>query len=41
VPIMSPDEYREWQLEAPIVKQWEHRLEGKKLESFRLENGKE
>lgn len=40
VPIMSPDEYREWSLEAPVVKQWEHKLEGKKLESFRLENSK-
>lgn len=40
VPVMSPDEYREWSLEAPIVKQWEHKLDGKKLESFRLENAK-
>lgn len=40
VPVMSPDEYREWELEAPVVKQWEHKLEGKKFETFRLENVK-
>lgn len=38
VPVMSPDEYREWELEAPLVKQWEDKLEGKKLETFRIEN---
>ncbi|NML20060.1 hypothetical protein HHL16_04200 [Pseudoflavitalea sp. G-6-1-2] len=38
VPIMSPDEYREWSLEAPVVKKWEAKLEGKKLDLFRLED---
>lgn len=38
VPIMSPDEYREWSLEAPVVKKWEAKLEGKKLDLFRLEH---
>lgn len=35
VPIMSPDEYRQPALEEPILKRWEHTLEGN-YENFRL-----
>jgi len=36
VPIMSPDEYREPLLEAPLIKKWENKLEGTYLKDFRL-----
>lgn len=36
IPIMSPDEYRELQLEEPVMKKWEKYLNGKKVENFRL-----
>jgi uncharacterized protein len=35
VPIMSPDEYREKSLEAPILKRWGLQISGEK--SFKLE----
>ncbi|MCU7618111.1 hypothetical protein NZ698_12950 [Chryseobacterium sp. PBS4-4] len=36
IPIMSPDEYREFKLEQPVLERWEKHLEGKKVENFRL-----
>ena len=36
VPIMSPDEYRQPMLEAPIVKRWENKLDGTFSEGFKL-----
>jgi uncharacterized protein YbaR (Trm112 family) len=38
VPIMSPDEYREASLEAPLLKKWEKQLGGRHQEEapFRL-----
>lgn len=36
IPIMSPDEYREFKLEQPVLERWEKHLAGKKVENFRL-----
>jgi len=36
VPIMSPDEYHQPMLEAPILKRWESKLEGFRAKGFRL-----
>ncbi len=36
VPIMSPDEYREKQLEAPLVKKWKPELLADEKGSFKL-----
>jgi len=36
IPIMSPDEYREFKLEQPLLESWQKNLSGKKLENFRL-----
>lgn len=36
IPIMSPDEYRQFQLEAPVIKRWEHELGNQKIVNFRL-----
>jgi uncharacterized protein YbaR (Trm112 family) len=36
IPIMSPDEYREFKLEQPLLKRWEAHLNGKKVENFRM-----
>lgn len=36
VPIMSPDEYRQPMLEAPIIKRWENKLPGTFTEGFKL-----
>ncbi len=36
IPIMSPDEYREPLLEAPILKRWENHLEGYTVDGLRL-----
>jgi uncharacterized protein YbaR (Trm112 family) len=36
IPIMSPDEYREFKLEQPILERWGKHLQGKKIENFRL-----
>lgn len=41
IPIMSPDEYREFKLEQPILERWEKHLDGKKIENFRLVNKKD
>lgn len=37
IPIMSPDEYREKQLEAPLVEKWKPELAGPESKTFRLE----
>ena len=36
VPIMSPDEYRERLLEAPVMEKWENKLPGDYVEGFTL-----
>lgn len=36
IPIMSPDEYREFKLEKPVLERWQKYLDGKKIENFRL-----
>ena len=36
VPIMNPDEYREFSLEQPLVRQWEAWLNGRSFTNFRL-----
>lgn len=36
IPIMNPDEYREFKLEAPLMEKWSKYLDGKKIENFRL-----
>lgn len=38
VPIMNPDEYREFQLEQPLLEKWSKQLEGKTVENFRLKH---
>jgi uncharacterized protein YbaR (Trm112 family) len=41
LPIMSPDEYRQFQLELPLVQRWEKQLNGKLTEDFLLMNNAE
>lgn len=41
VPIMSPDEYRQELLEAPLVKKWANKIEEKNLQNFRLSSSAE
>ncbi|MBZ9728444.1 hypothetical protein LB467_01990 [Salegentibacter sp. JZCK2] len=36
IPIMNPDEYREFKLEAPLMEKWSQYLNGKRIENFRL-----
>jgi uncharacterized protein YbaR (Trm112 family) len=36
IPILSPDEFREFKLERPLVEKWQKHLKGKKFENFRL-----
>lgn len=36
IPIMSPDEYREFKLEQPLMERWQRHLKGQKFENFRL-----
>ncbi|MCM8569814.1 hypothetical protein NE848_10515 [Gramella jeungdoensis] len=36
IPIMNPDEYRELELEKPLLDRWEKHLKGKSVENFRL-----
>lgn len=36
IPIMSPDEYREFGLEKPLLERWKAHLNGKTIEQFRL-----
>lgn len=36
IPIMTPDEFREFSLEEPLLKKWDKFLDGKGIEHFRL-----
>jgi uncharacterized protein YbaR (Trm112 family) len=36
IPIMSPDEYREKQLEAPLVEKWNPELSDNNIRNFKL-----
>lgn len=36
IPIMNPDEYRELELEKPLLEQWKKYLKGKSVENFKL-----
>lgn len=36
IPIMSPDEFREFKLERPLIEKWHKHLKGQKFENFRL-----
>lgn len=39
IPIMNPDEYREYRLEEPLLEKWRPHLNGRKVENFRLQAG--
>lgn len=39
IPIMSPDEYRDFKLEQPMLEKWEKFLNGKQEEEFKVSNG--
>lgn len=36
IPIMSPDEYREFELEQPLLNKWQKHLNGNSFSNFRL-----
>lgn len=36
IPIMNPDEYREIELERPLLEKWQKHLEGAEIINFRL-----
>lgn len=36
IPIMNPDEYREIELEKPLLDKWRKHLKGKVIDNFRL-----
>ncbi len=36
IPIMSPDEYREYKLEQPLLDRWKRHLKGRTFKNFRL-----
>lgn len=36
IPIMNPDEYREFSLEQPLINKWQKYLKGKEFNNFRL-----
>jgi len=36
IPIMSPDEYREFKLEQPLIERWQKHLKGQLFQNFRL-----
>jgi uncharacterized protein YbaR (Trm112 family) len=36
IPIMSPDEYREFSLEKPLLERWQSYLKDKEFKDFRL-----
>lgn len=40
IPIMSPDEYREFKLEQPLLERWQKYLKGQIFENFRLVDSK-
>lgn len=41
IPVMSPDEYREYKLEQPLLDSYNAYLKGKSIENFRLVEAKE
>lgn len=41
IPIMNPDEYREFELEQPLLEKWGPYLKGKKVENFRISSSDE
>lgn len=41
IPIMNPDDYREFELEKPLLEKFEAHLKGKKIENFRLVSNEE
>ncbi|WP_353130410.1 Trm112 family protein [Parapedobacter pyrenivorans] len=36
IPIMNPDEYREFKFEQPVLDKWQSHLSGKTIENFRV-----
>lgn len=36
IPVMSPDEYREFELEQPLLEKWKKYLQGNTFSNFRL-----
>ncbi len=36
IPIMSPDEYREYKFERPLMERWQKHLQGRTFENFRI-----
>lgn len=38
IPIMSPDEYREFKLEQPLIESWQSHLPEMEFENYRLES---
>jgi uncharacterized protein YbaR (Trm112 family) len=40
IPIMSPDEYRDFKLEQPMLEKWGKFLNGKQEKEFKISNGK-
>jgi uncharacterized protein YbaR (Trm112 family) len=38
IPVMSPDEYREFSLEKPLLEKWQKYLHGDSFRDFRLVN---
>ncbi|SDA95210.1 Uncharacterized conserved protein YbaR, Trm112 family [Algoriphagus alkaliphilus] len=40
IPIMSPDEYREFKFEQPLLERWQKHLKGQTFENFRLVDSK-
>lgn len=38
IPIMNPDEFREFKLEQPLIDSWEKKLQGEELVNFQLHN---
>ncbi|SHN10335.1 Uncharacterized conserved protein YbaR, Trm112 family [Cyclobacterium lianum] len=36
IPIMSPDAYREFEMEKPLFEKWQKQLKGRKVKNFRL-----
>lgn len=39
IPILNPDEYRDFKLEQPMLEKWEKILNGKKGDEFKISNG--
>lgn len=40
IPIMSPDEYRDYNLEQPLLESWINTLDSGKKEQFQISEGK-